>query len=203
MPEDRFCTAVWNKLIVEEGGEAKLSETSNWIPDEMVDSYLKEKTDDEPPDDELPLGPGVLSGFDDSRGNVGALEFYEEVTKIFQRLPKIAEVYTKAEVAVVLQQTGRTAGDGPHGALWGLDQQLDNLYWQINESAKEKINGMMMRQLGHYDRDRYEAISRTVFQAAYRMVGLQKDVSLRQVKNIDTLRRIDLIIKNLGDEIPD
>lgn len=203
MPEDRFCTAVWGKLIVEEGGEAKLSEMSVWAADEFVDSYLKEKGDNELVDKPMAFGPGAVSGFDDSRGNIGELQFYEEATRIFQQLPRIAEVYTKAEVAVVLKQSGHGPTAGPQPPPWGLDRQLENLYISINKNADDKTKQLMMRQAGQYDRALYESIRTRIFTAAYRMVNLRMNVSLRKVKNIETLRRIDLIIGNLGDEIPD
>lgn len=204
MPEDCFCTAVWEKLIVEEGGEAKLSEMSGWEAEEFIDSYLKEKEDEPPVDDpDLPFGPGAISGFDDSRGNVGELEYYEEVTRIFQRLPKIAEVYTKAEVAVVLKQSGHaSAGGKPQPPTWGLDQQLNALYTQINDIANERTNKAMFREVGHYDKQLYGPIRKKIFTFAYRMVSVPY-IDLRDIKNIETLRRIKTIIEQLGDEIPD
>jgi hypothetical protein len=204
MPEDCFCTAVWQKLIVEEGGEAKLSEMAGWEADDFVDSYLKEKEEKPPPDPDLPFGPGAISGFDDSRGNVGELEFYEEITRIFQRLPKIAEVYTKAEVAVVLKQSGHAAVGGmPQPPTWGLDQQLNALYGQINDLADDKTNQAMFRQAGYYDKKLYGPIRSKIFTFAYRMVGVPRNVELREIKNIETLRRMKTIIEQISDKIPD
>jgi hypothetical protein len=200
MPDDRFSTAVWSKLIIEEGGEAKLSEMSGWAAEDFINSYLKKKEQaPEPP--ELPFGPGAISGFDDSRGNIGSLEFYEEATRIFQHLPRIAEVYTKAEVAVVLKQSGHTPTGSPQAVMWGLDQQLENLYAQINESSNEKTNLFMMRQAGQYDRELYETIRTQIFTFAYRMVNLRIGVKLKQVKNLQTLSRIKTVIDGLN-EIP-
>jgi hypothetical protein len=163
---------------------------SGWVAEDYIDSYLKKK-EEEVPGSDMAFGPGVISGFDDSRGNIGSLDFYEEATRIFHRLPRIAEVYTKAEVAVVLEQSGHTGTKAPSAAPWGLDQQLNTLYRQINESADEKTTLLMMRQIGKYDRDLYEMIRSKIFTAAYH-------IKLRQVKNLQTLARIKTIIDNVN-----
>lgn len=204
MPADRFCTAVWNKLIVEEGGEAKLAEMSGWAADEFVDSYLKKKEERPPPDPNLPFGPGAVSGFDDSRGNIGEMQFYNEATLLIEQLPKIAQVYTKAEVAVTLQRTGRSPGHMPQRPQWGLEQQLNALYKQINDNADDKTKLLMYQQNGSYDQKLFQMIRVKIFTAAYRMVGLKLGVRLQQVKNLETLRRLNLVITNLTDDgLPD
>ena len=204
MPADRFCTAVWNKLIVEEGGEAKLAEMSGWAADEFVDSYLKKKGEPPEPDLNLPFGPGAVSGFDDLRGNIGEMQFYNAATLLIEQLPKIAQVYTKAEVAVTLQRTGRSPGAMPQTAQWGLDQQLEVLYKQVNDNADDKTKALMYQQTGgQYDQKAFRMIRVKIFTAAYRMVGVKLGIRLQQIKNIETLRRINLVIANLTDDIPD
>jgi hypothetical protein len=60
MPEDRFCTAVWKKLVEEQGGEAKLAEMSGWAAEDFVETYLKKKEDEPDLPSELPFGPGIV-----------------------------------------------------------------------------------------------------------------------------------------------
>lgn len=204
MPADCFCTAVWKKLIVEEGGEAKLAEMSGWAADEFVNSYLKKKEDrPEDVDVDMPFGPGAVSGFDDSRGNIGEMQFYEAATRLIEQLPKIAEVYTKAEVAVTLQRTGQMPGGMPQAPQWGLDRQKEILCGEINEIADEKTKRAMFKQIGQYDRQVFGDIRTKIFTAAYRLSGVPLGIRLGEINNIETLRRIKYIIENLGDEIPD
>lgn len=202
MPEDRFCTAVWNKLVVEEGGEAKLAEMSGWIGDNLAASYLKEKEDEREDDPLLPFGPGVVGGFDDSRGNIGSLQYYEEATRIIAQLPRISQAYTKAEVAVGLEKAGRTpAPNGPTPLPWAIGQQLVNLCRLINECGDERATHFMHKKNGGgYNQQVFQDIRTKIFTRAYRSVGLPFGVKLGLVKNLETLRRIHQVIEGLGDE---
>jgi hypothetical protein len=203
MPEDRFCTAVWNKLVVEEGGEAKLAEMSGWTGANLFDSYLKEKEDGPEPDDSLlPFGPGVVGGFDDSRGNIGSLQYYDEATRIIAQLPKISQAYTKAEVAVGLEKAGRApAPNGPSPLPWAIDQQLSNLRVQINECGDERAKSSMYRKTGgSYSQQDFASIRTRIFTHAYRSVGVPVGIKLSLIKNLETLRRIHQVIEGVGDE---
>lgn len=193
MPEDIFCTSVWGKLVVNEGGDAELAKMSGWTATNQIESYLKEK-EDERPEAPAPFGPGAVSGFDDSHGHIGSLEFYDEATQLFVHLPRIAEVYTKAEIAVALAQSGHAPTGGPQPPSWGLDRQFESLYRQIYETAKDRATHAVM-QAGPYDQARFEAAMRQIFIHAYRLIGVPPHVRLREIKSADTLLHIKTIIE--------
>jgi hypothetical protein len=44
-----------------------------------------------------------LSGFDDSNGNVGPMEYYEQTMRLLKLLPKVGGLYTTAEIAIALK----------------------------------------------------------------------------------------------------
>ena len=200
MPDDCLCTAVWNKLVVEEGGEAKLREMSGWTATEWVDWYLKKK-EEQPELDDLVFGPGGVGVFDDSQGNVGSPPFYGEATDLLEQFPRMSQVYTKAEIAKRLEESGRPPGENkPPAAAWGRERQLETLYRQINESADEKTNRLMHKRTGRYDAKIYREIQTAIFVAAYRSVGLRLGVRLRDIKNTETLCRIHEVIENISAE---
>jgi hypothetical protein len=202
MPDDRFCTAVWKKLVVEEGGEAKLAEMSGWTGRDFIDSYLKEK-DLPQPDPELPFGPGRVSAFDDSRGNIGAMPFYEAATALFDQLPQLVGVCTKAEVAVALERSGQAPAAGsPQPVQWSIERKLEILYKEIVEIAREKANGLMRRQTGgEYDQAIFKIVITRIFVKVYRLAAVPAEVeTLRQIKNAATLLRIKQIMGSLSDD---
>jgi hypothetical protein len=201
MPEDRFCTAVWEKLIVEEGGEAKLSEMSGWAAEKFVETYLKPK-EDEPDHPDLPFGPGNVSGFDDSRGNVGGMPYYDAATALFEQLPQLSGVCTKAEIAKALERSGQPATGSPQRGQWSIERKLEVLYKDIVDLAEDKTRRLMkIRTGGIYDQAVYAKVITKIFGKVYRLAEVPREVeTLRQIKNAATLLRIKQIMGNLSDD---
>jgi hypothetical protein len=202
MPEDRFCTAVWKKLVEEQGGEAKLAEMSGWAAEDFVETYLKKKEDEPDLPSELPFGPGIVSGFDDSRGNIGAMPFYGAATALFEQLPQLAGVCTKAEIAVALERSGQAPADGPQRVEWSIERKLTVLYKEINDVADEKTNRLMHKQTGGaYDRLIYQNIRTRIFVKAYRLANVPKEIrGLQFLKNAATLLRVKQVMMSLSDD---
>src|SRR4030095_5567724 len=165
---------------------------------------LRERTDDDPPASPE-TGPGSISGYDDSRGHVGDMEFYDLATQFLERFPKMAQLYTKPEIASALATLG-LAGTTPTRThpTWPLDQQIRVTQDSVNMAAKEKTNRWMRERFGtRYDAHAFAELSKTIFTLAYRRVGIPMGVRLPQIKNLETLTRLRQVIDALPEQPSD
>jgi hypothetical protein len=200
MPADILSAAIWQKLVVEEGGEAQLGAASGWSAETMIDEFLKKKP--EPKEDAIPeLSPGFLSGYDDSMGNVGDLDFYEQAKHFFEMFPLMRKSYTMPQVADQLKKKGGfPPGQRPGRPDWGLPRELSVLYDEINEAAKAKAKRWMFaRTGGAYAEDVYRASIRAVYTIVYRSLKIPPGADLRDITNIETLRQMHALIVALPD----
>src|SRR4030095_10457238 len=133
---------------------------------------LRERTDDDPPASPE-TGPGSISGYDDSRGHVGDMEFSDLATQFLERFPKMAQLYTKPEIASALATLG-LAGTTPTRThpTWPSGQQIRVTQDAVNMAAKEKTNRGMRERFGtRYDAHAFAELSKTIFTLAYRRGG--------------------------------
>ena len=166
LPDDVLSDTIWEQLVVAEGGEAELSEMAQWNPTEFLTWFLRDRQEapvEEPPE----TGAGRISGYDDSHGHVGSMDYYELATQLLERLPKMAAVYTKPEIASILPDLGfhGTPHQTPRSAPTPLEQQIAVLQDAVNFAARDKTTRWMHARLGpgQYTQHVFATMSRTIF----------------------------------------
>lgn len=92
-PDDIISATYFNRIVKDEGGEAKASDLA------IIDTYDKKRKDEKDPEPPLAADEVRTGRFDDSSGRAAEPEQWERVAEIVSRFPRITAVYTHAELA--------------------------------------------------------------------------------------------------------
>jgi hypothetical protein len=191
MPADPLGALIWQRFIVNEGGE--LDETTQWIPELLLTRELVPKPEPDDGPSSVTLGDSQLGGYDDSHGNIGDLGLYDRVSQFIERYPLVLKSYTKAELAPGMADmfAGQTARVGASDTSQGvLNHSIDKLRAGINADA-ERILKTRMGALGRgYSHAWWVDESTRLFREAYIACGVPKGIRLKQIVNLETLQRL-------------
>lgn len=136
-PDDVISAAYFNRIVTDEGGEARASDLT------VIDSHDKKRKDDKDPDPPL-AADGVRAGrFDDSGGKAAEPEQWERVAEVISRMPRVTAVYTHAELAEIAD-TFWESGNEPEGGddiatVRDASVSADVLRAEINRMVKDAV----------------------------------------------------------------
>jgi hypothetical protein len=189
MPADPVAKTIWERFIVNEGGE--IDETTEWIPETLLKRELVLKPDDDV-EPLVTLGESQLGGYDDSHGNIGDMAYYERVNDFMNRLPLVRQSYTKAQVDMAIRQSGVWSASEPtiQTTQQALTQSIDDLRDSINDSATQIVSQWQQRQGLRYSGEWWREAMRRLFIQAYQACGVPKGTHLKQIVNLETLHKL-------------
>jgi hypothetical protein len=177
---DPLMDAIWQKYVIESGGEKPTSNVSSDM--ELTDSYLKRKPDD--PDTPLMEVTGAeIYGFDDNRGQAGDVSNLELINELLHRIPALGTLQTKAELSDCLRGFSVTAGAPqtfrPLGQV--IEKQHGDINGRVGDLAQREAPYSRTNPAPYTDRRKYW------MNRAKDAAGVPRDVELSEIVNTSTL----------------
>jgi len=134
-PDDIISAVYFNRIVKEQGGEAKASDLA------IIETYDKKRKDEKDPEPPLAADEVRTGRFDDSGGREAEPEQWERVAEIVSRFPRITAVYTHAELAEGADTLwdSLTEAEGAEDAATVRDTSVsaDALRAEINRRVKD------------------------------------------------------------------
>jgi hypothetical protein len=196
---DATMQALWDKLIVAEGGE--LNEVAQWVPDAFERSYLKPKSPPPEDDDPLRMGDTMIGGYDDSHGNIGPMAMYAAVNEFIAEFPELLAHHTKPEVAKRVARLSFVPGvaSRPEERICRTTQDAaEEVRAEIRELTEQLIRDRFRASGQEYSSDAYGETARAVWTPAYVACGVPRNSELKSITNLDTLTRLRSYFQGQG-----
>jgi superfamily II DNA or RNA helicase len=186
-PDDCFSRALFDRVIAEQGGEAKRREIGA-----IVHEYDKKRTPSS--DAGLYVEDAGNADFQDNLGREGERSFYELVQFFAKRYPGCMDQNTHAGLAEDLQQSGFKV-QSPVKHATDTTLALAVACEQANTKVEEIVR---WRLRGHpYDQASYRSTITAIWVEAYQRAGVAPGMRLQQIADLDCLQRLNRILAHI------
>jgi superfamily II DNA or RNA helicase len=183
---DAIMSAIWERVVTDSGGE--------WVEGEMdlCKSIIVPVTE-EPPSRARTwaIEGGLLSSYDDTQGNLGDMNFRDEVEEILDAFPILITTYTKPMIA---ERLGKRKNSKVEVFP---DDEIKDYQDAINSCAKRIVRH---RESGLvYDADRYRKTSKEVYKEIFQIAKCEI-CKIDYVSDIEQLKKIKAAAHQVADD---
>jgi hypothetical protein len=184
---DSIMAAIWERVVTDSGGEWEEGEM------DLLNSIMVPPTENPPSSSRTwAVEGGLLSSYDDTQGNLGDMEFRDEVEEILDAFPILITTYTKPMIAERLSKKRSLKPEV------FPDDEIKDYQDAINSCAKRIVRH---RETGLvYDADRYRQTSKEVYKEIFNVAKC--DIcKIDYVSDIEQLKKIKAAAHQVADGV--
>lgn len=192
-PDDCLGTALFQKFIIDQGGEASITDLT------YVRTVPASDTTPDPLPVYIPQDVALPETIGDTQQQEAPGETIPAVEHIFRFLPELTRTRTYPEMANVMEEAGIRVERESGPSVRDINQEEDEAITRVNAIAKQLINRTVRESLGRSYRpgDReaakvYGQVSTKVWTRHKQLVGVHPRVDVNDIHNIPTLDKMRL-----------